>query len=130
MIWLNEYQLSVVDGYELDLSNKLLQPRNELFTHYQEVTALKADDVIRLGEMVKVDKDQTNVLAFVRSYQDTHYLVLHNLSRDVNTIQVSEPFDVVYTLGFEHTIENGIIMPPRSSIVVEVATPVISLPVE
>ena len=130
MIWQNEFQITFVDGYELDLTNKLLQPRNELFTHYQTVTAVKADDVIRLGDMVKVDKTQTDILAFVRSYENTHYLVLHNLSRDTNTIQVSESFEVVYTLGFDHTISDRITMPPRSSIVVEVSTPAISLPVE
>jgi alpha-amylase len=127
MIWQNEYQITIVDGYELDLANKLLQPRNELFTHYQTVTALKADDVIRLGDLISVEKTQTVVLAFVRSYENTHYVVIHNLSNQENTVQVSEAFEVVYSFGFEHTISEGITMPPRSSIVVEVATPTIRL---
>lgn len=125
MIWQNEYQITFVDGYELDLTNKLLQPRNELFAHYQIVTAMKQDPVIRLGEVIDVNRENTSLLAFIRSYENTHYLVMHNLSANEQVVTVSVPYEILHTIGFE--FEEELRLPPRTSVILEVDTTELSI---
>jgi glycosidase len=114
----------------LEFDNQRLAPGNEMFQHYQTLTALKQDPVIRLGEVGRVTKTQRHFLAYTLTHNDTSYLVVHNLSNQVRPLMVDTDVSVVYDIQAGIDPVSNMQMEPYSTVVFRVPTTVINLPFE
>jgi alpha-amylase len=130
MPWQSTYQVRLVDGFPLEFDNQRLAPGNEMFQHYQTLTALKQDPVIRLGEVGRVTKTQRHFLAYTLTHNDTSYLVVHNLSNQVRPLMVDTDVAVVYDIQAGIDPVSNMQMQPYSTVVFRVPTTVITLPFE
>ena len=130
MPWQTASQVNRVDGYSLEFANQQLAPGNEMFQHYQTITALKADPVIRLGEVGRVTKTQRHFLAYTLTYEETSYLVVHNLSNAERELLVDVEVSLLHDLNANIDVHSTMVMQPYSSVIFEVATTVIRLPFE
>jgi alpha-amylase len=130
MPWQSAYEVRLVDGFPLEFDNQRLAPGNEMFQHYQTLTALKQDPVIRLGEVGRVTKTQRHFLAYTLTHDDTRYLVVHNLSNQVRPLMVDTDVVVVYDIQAGIDPVSTMQMQPYSTVVFRVPTTVISLPFE
>lgn len=120
MIFNNEYQTSGQKTRELNGNNLEILPYNDMYDHYKMLIEVKEDEVLRYGDITEVDKTQRKLLAYVRTYNDTSYLVVHSLSAVEQTVMLNQDYELVYDLGYDVNIEGDIILPPFASVVVEV----------
>jgi len=120
MIFNNEYQTSGAKTEELSGNNLSILPFNEMYDHYKLLISIKEDDVLKYGDISEVTKSQRKLLAYVRTYEDTHYLVIHSLSAVEHTVLLNQEYELVYDMGYEVDITKDIILPPFASVVVEV----------
>jgi alpha-amylase len=130
MPWQTSAQVRLVDGYPLEAANQTLAPGNAMHQHYQQITALKQDPVIRLGEVGRVTKTQRHFLAYTLSYEDTHYLVVHNLSNNPQRLLVDVDVTILHDINAELTDASPMDMQPYSSVVFKVTSLDITLPFE
>ncbi len=119
-IWDNEYQTSGSKTRGLNGENLSILPYNYMYDHYKMLIEMKTDPVLRYGDILEVEKNQRSFVAYVRSYEDTHYLVIHNLSINEQTATINQDFELVYDLGYYVDLSEGITIAPHGSIVVEV----------
>ncbi|XMB86948.1 alpha-amylase family glycosyl hydrolase [Mycoplasmatota bacterium WC44] len=134
-IWNNEYQTEGKNGGidDVSLSNNELnsiseqfQNEDSLLNHYKKLIELKNDPVLKYGDISEVSKTKRKILAFVRSYEGRHYLVLHSLSMVDQEITLdSDVLDVIYDSG-EALISDKIIMKSYKSLVLEVDSNIVS----
>lgn len=130
MPWRSAAQVYTVDGYVLEFANQLLAPGNQMFQHYQAITALKADPVIRLGQVGRVNKTLRHFLTYTISYQGTNYLVVHNLSNKEQPLLVDVEVTILHDINANIEEPSKMIMQPYSSVIFEVSTIQIDLLVE
>jgi glycosidase len=130
MPWQTSAQVRLVDGYPLEAANQTLAPGNAMHQHYQQITALKQDPVIRLGEVGRVTKTQRHFLAYTLSYEDTYYLIVHNLSNNPQQLLVDVDVSVVYEINAELPDASAMVMQPYSTVVFQVPTLDVTLPFE
>jgi len=125
--WQDRYQVAQVDGYRMEVANQSLQVGNQMHQHYQQLTRLKADPVIRLGTLNPVQKTQRHFLAYTLSYDNTVYLVVHNLSAQAQLLMVDVPVIVKTQIRDGLESENPLLIAPYSSVIFEVDTTDITL---
>ena len=130
MPWQTAYQVRSVDGYPLEFDNQRLAPGNAMFQHYQTLTAIKQDPVIRLGDVGRVTKTQRHFLAYTLTHDETSYLVVHNLSNQVRPLMVNTNVAVVYDIRAGIDDVSNMQMQPYSTVIFNVSTTVIALPFE
>jgi alpha-amylase len=66
---------------------------NSLYHHYKELIAFRKNlPALTFGELVAVDLEDKNVLAYKRQFQDDKLLIIHNLSKEPATLTL--PGDV------------------------------------
>ena len=125
--WQDEYQVARVDGFGLEAANRDLQPGNPMHQHYQVLTALKADPVIRLGELQAIQKTQRHFLAYTLSYEDSIYLVVHNLTSRFHDLMIDVEVTVLTELRGGLVMDEVWSLAPYSSVIFEVDTTDITL---
>ena len=130
MPWQTSFQVALVDGYPLEFANQQLAPGNDMFLHYQTITALKSDPVIRLGEVGRVTKTQRHFLAYTLTYDQTSYLVVHNLSSSERILYVDVDVSVLHDINAGINEGSEMTMQPYSTVIFEVQTREITLPFE
>ncbi len=130
MPWQTSFQVALVDGYPLEFANQQLAPGNDMFLHYQTITALKSDPVIRLGEVGQVTKTQRHFLAYTLTYDQTSYLVVHNLSSSERALYVDADVSVLHDINAGIDEGSDMTMQPYSTVIFEVQTREITLPFE
>lgn len=130
MPWQTSAQVNLVDGYPLEFANQQLAPGNEMFKHYQTITALKLDPVIRLGEVGHVTKTQRHFLSYTLTHEATSYLVVHNLSSRTQPLLVDVEVTLLHDINANLSDVSSMMMQPYSSVIFEVASTVIRLPFE
>jgi glycosidase len=125
--WQDEYQVARVDGFGLEAANRDLQPGNPMHQHYQVLTALKADPVIRLGELQAIQKTQRHFLAYTLSYEDSIYLVVHNLTSRFHDLMIDVEVTVLTELRGGLVMDEVWSLAPYSSVIFEVDSTDITL---
>lgn len=120
MIFNNEYQTSGKMTRELNGNNLEILPFNEMYDHYKQLIQMKKDDVLMYGDISEVNKTQRKLLAYVRTYEDTHYLVVHSLSAVEQTVLLNQEYNLVYDMGYDIGTDSDLVLPPYSSVIVEV----------
>ena len=125
--WQDEYQVARVDGFDLEAANRNLQIGNSIHQHYQTLTALKADPVIRLGELQAIQKTQRHFLAYTLSYEDSIYLVVHNVTSRFHDLMLDVDANVVTELRGGLVMDEVWSLAPYSSVIFEVDTTDITL---
>lgn len=88
---------------------------------YQEMIALKKNDsVLRQGDLQTVLKSDSGIIAFVREYEETKYLVIHNLSINAKVIAHNlSGYELIYESGGWTAGETDFNLPGRASLIVE-----------
>ncbi len=99
-----------------------LLDETSLLNLYIELIALKQNDVVlRHGDFEAFDTQSNRLVGFFRSYGDTTYLVIHNLSANSQTMQHDLTIDSIVYQSHQNTVNSGTIeVLPFSSMVVKI----------
>ena len=99
-----------------------LQDEDSLLNLYRDLIALKqGNQVLRQGDFQAYDTNDDRVLGFTRSYSDTTYLILHNLSNSERILNHElSMIETIYQSGVFTYNGSEITLPPYTSVIIEI----------
>jgi len=115
---------AALDGVEAQLAD----PDSLLNTYIDMIALKKTHAPLFGGTLHSVETEDASFLVYRRSDEDTHYLVIHNLSQidKTTTIDVAD-FTTIHH-SHDYTYENGTLtMAPLSTLIIEVEDGTVSL---
>ncbi|CRF33094.1 Trehalose-6-phosphate hydrolase [Brachyspira suanatina] len=116
--------IEVIDNYKDINAENNINDENSIFNHYKKLIKLRKDyKVISEGKTIPILKDDKNVFAFIREYNNEKLLVINNFYGNECTIDLSNiDFDIKkskYLLSNydEAVLDNTLKLRPYESIV-------------
>lgn len=88
--------IEVIDNYKDINAENNIKDENSIFNHYKKLIKLRKDyKVISEGKTIPILKDDKNVFAFIREYNNEKLLVINNFYSNECTIDLSNiDFDI------------------------------------
>ncbi|QTM07569.1 alpha,alpha-phosphotrehalase [Brachyspira hyodysenteriae] len=116
--------IEVIDNYKDINAENNINDENSIFNHYKKLIKLRKDyKVISEGKTIPILKDDKNVFAFIREYNNEKLLVINNFYGNKCTIDLSNiDFDIkkskcILSNYDDGTLNNIVNLKPYESIV-------------
>lgn len=116
--------IEVIDNYKEINAENNIKDENSIFNHYKKLIKLRKDyKVISEGKTIPILKDDKNVFAFIREYNNEKLLVINNFYGNECTIDLSNiDFDIKKSKCLlsnydEAVLDNTLKLRPYESIV-------------
>ena len=116
--------IEVIDNYKDINAENNIKDENSIFNHYKKLIKLRKDyKVISEGKTIPILKDDKNVFAFIREYNNEKLLVINNFYSNECTIDLSNiDFDIKKSKCLlsnydEAVLDNTLKLRPYESIV-------------
>lgn len=99
--WLIPKYNQLVDGQSLDIQQN---DSSSIYSHYKNLIGLrKSSNALTHGELVAETFNDESILAYLREYENSELLVIHNLSSSDKEITLPVKFSsIFYTTGLEN----------------------------
>jgi len=106
----------------LDGVTSQLEDENSLLNVYIQMISLKkSESVIQYGDIQLIDNDENRLMTYLRSYEGTTYLVIHNMSSQEKAITHDlDSFNIIYQSEDFSSVGQLFSFSPYSTTILEV----------